>query len=39
MIAPVKKLKNGPNVTKPNLQIMVNERTGSFLTSMRQKMA
>jgi hypothetical protein len=27
-IATVKKLKNGPNVTKPNWQIMVDERTG-----------
>jgi hypothetical protein len=38
-IETVKKLKNGPNVTKPNWQIMVDERTGiNFLTSMRQKM-
>jgi hypothetical protein len=28
MIVTVKKLKNGPNVTTPNLQIMVNKRTG-----------
>jgi hypothetical protein len=27
-IATVKKLKNGPNVTKPNWRIMVDERTG-----------